>query len=79
MQVSMEEYARERIHIGCLVQIENSVTWDNCSASVGMPHDANSYPVDGIFNLHLTTIIPVDSYSLNAVFHLMVFHQLKTI
>ena len=49
---------RKRIHSGCLVGIENSVKWDNCSASLGklklvMP---NSYPRDGIFNLTLITI-----------------------
>ena len=49
MQLSKEGYARERIHNGSSVQIENSV----------MP---NSYPRDGIFNQHLTTI--KDSYIL---------------
>ena len=33
MQLSKEEYARTRIHNGCLVQIESPVTQDNCSAS----------------------------------------------
>ena len=45
-------YASKRIHNGCLVQIENSVT----------PDTYNSYPGDGIFNPYLTTI--KDSYSL---------------
>ena len=34
MQFSKEEYARKRIHKGCLVQIESPVTQDNCSATV---------------------------------------------
>ena len=44
-----------RIFNGCEVLIENSVTRDNCS---------NSYPHDGIFNLHQTTIIDSFSYIL---------------
>ena len=40
MQLSKEEYARKRIHNGCLVQIESPVTQDNCSASLGKPRDA---------------------------------------
>ena len=40
MQLSKEDYARKRIHNGCLVQTESSVTQDNCSASVGKPRDA---------------------------------------
>ena len=55
MQLSKEEYARKRIHNGSSVQIENSITW----VSLVMP---NSYPGDGIFNQHLTTI--KDSYIL---------------
>ena len=31
MQLSKEEYARKRIHNGCLVQIESPVTQANCS------------------------------------------------
>ena len=42
---------------GCSVRIENSVTRDNCSASLVM---SNSYPGDGIFNPHFETI--KDSY-----------------
>ena len=62
MQLSKEEYARKRIHNGFSVYIENSVTRVTVrhhSASLVMP---NSYPSDGIFNQHLTTI--KDSYSL---------------
>ena len=36
-----ENYARKRIQNGCLVRIENSITRNNCSASLG-------YPCDGI-------------------------------
>ena len=43
MQLSKEEYARKRIH-GRLVQIESPVTQDNCSASLGKPHDAEQLP-----------------------------------
>ena len=55
-----EEYARKRICNDCSVQIEYSVTWDNCSASLVMP---NSYPCDWIFNPNVTTI--KDSYILS--------------
>ena len=51
MQLSKKEYARKRIYNGSSVRIENS--------SRMMP---NSYPCDGIFNQHLTTI--KDSYIL---------------
>ena len=44
MQLSKEVYARKRIHNGCLVQIENSITWGNCSASLGKPDDAEQSP-----------------------------------
>ena len=40
MQLSKEEYARKRICNGRSVWIENSVTQDNCLASLGNPHDA---------------------------------------
>ena len=40
MQLSKEEYARKRIHNGCLVQIESPVPPDNCSASLGKLRDA---------------------------------------
>ena len=57
MKLSKEEYARKRIHNGSLVQIENSVT------RVTLRHHlANSYPCDGIFSQHPTTI--KDSYIL---------------
>ena len=46
--VERRVYARKTINNGCSVRIENSVTRDN------------SYPRDGIFNQHLTTI--KDSY-----------------
>ena len=62
MQLSKEEYARKRIHNGSSVQIENRVTQvtnRHHSASFAMP---NSYPRNGIFNPHLTTI--KDSYTL---------------
>ena len=51
--LSKEKYARKRIHNGCVVQTENSVTRDNCSASLGKSRDADH---DGIFNPHLTAI-----------------------
>ena len=44
MQLSKEEYARKRIHNGCLVQIESPVTRDNCSASLGKSRDAEQLP-----------------------------------
>ena len=62
MRLLKEEYARKRIHYGSSVQIENSitrVTVRHHSTSLAMP---NSYPRDGIFNQHLTTI--KDSYNL---------------
>ena len=64
MQLSKKDYARKRIHNGCQLRIENSVTRDNCSASRGLQ---NSDPRDGIFNLHLTTI--KDSYNLFLCFY----------
>ena len=77
MQLLKEENARKRIHNGSLVQIENSVTQITVrhhSASLMMP---NSYPCDGIFNQHLTTIIDshillplcgmIDQYDCNIV------------
>ena len=65
MRLSKEEYARKRIPNGSSVQIENTrVTVRHHSASLVMP---NSYPRDGIFNQHLTTImdsyIGIDGYS----------------
>ena len=51
IQLSKEEYARKRIHNGCLVQIESPVTQDNCSASLRKSQDA-----DRIFNPQLTAI-----------------------
>ena len=40
----------------CSVRIENSVTRDNCSASLGKLRDAGRLIRDGIFNRHLITI-----------------------
>ena len=34
MQLLKEEYARKRLHNGCLMQIESPVTQDNYSASL---------------------------------------------
>ena len=62
MQLSKEEFARQRIHNGSSVQIENSIsriTVLRHSTSLVLP---NSFPRDGIFNQHLTTI--KDSYIL---------------
>ena len=36
---------KKRINNGCSVQIENSVTQDNCMASVGKPRDAEQLPL----------------------------------
>ena len=44
MQLSKEEYARKRIHNGCLMQIESPVSQDNCSESLGKPRDAEQLP-----------------------------------
>ena len=44
MQLSKEEYARQRIHKGCLVQSESPAIQDNCSASLGKPRDAEQLP-----------------------------------
>ena len=44
MQLSKEEHERKRIHNGCLVQIENTVTQNNCSASLGKPRDVEQLP-----------------------------------
>ena len=41
---SMQEYARKRICNGRSVRIDNSVTRDNCSASLGKPRDAKQLP-----------------------------------
>ena len=65
MQLSKEEYARKRIHNGSSVQIENSVTRvtvRNHEARQVMP---TSYPREGIFSRHLTTI--KDFYNLTHV------------
>ena len=56
MQLSKEEYARKRIHIGCLVRLENPVTQYNCLASLGKLRDAEQLPRDTIFNPILTAI-----------------------
>ena len=44
MQLSKEKYARKSIHNGCLVRIENPVTQDNCSASLGKSRDTEQLP-----------------------------------
>ena len=44
MQLSKEEYAREKTHNGCLVQIECPVTQDKWLASLGKPCDAEQLP-----------------------------------
>ena len=44
MQLSKEEYARKKIHNGCLVRTEILVTQNNCSASLGKPRDAEQLP-----------------------------------
>ena len=56
MQLSKEEYTRKRIHNGFEVLIKNSITWVTArhhSTNLVMPY---SYPCDGIFNQHLTTL-----------------------
>ena len=40
MLLSKEEFASKRIHNGCSVRTENSVTQDNCSASLSKLADA---------------------------------------
>ena len=60
MQLTKEEYAGKRIGNGRSVRIENPslrITVRHHEACLVMP---NSYPDDGIFNLHFTTI--KDSY-----------------
>ena len=49
----------------CLVQIENSITHVNCSASQACLVMLSNYPSDLIFNLQLTTI--KDSYLIELV------------
>ena len=56
MLLRKEGYAIKRIHNGCAVQLKIpslGITIRHHSASLVMP---NSYPRDGIFNTHLTTI-----------------------
>ena len=81
MQLSKEEYARKRIHNGSSVQIENSVTQvtvQHYSASLVM---LNSYPRDGIFNQHFTTIkdsyilYPGDYYGVIVIIFYFLFFQ----
>ena len=45
MQLAEAEYARKRIHNGYVMHIENSVAWDNCSALLGKPHEAEQLPL----------------------------------
>ena len=56
MQLSKEEYAKIKIHNGSSVEIENSVTRVTARHHSTNPVMSNSYPHDGIFNQHLTTI-----------------------
>ena len=65
MQLSKEEYASKRIHNGSSVQIENSVTRVTVRHHEACQVMPNSYPFEGIFNQHLTTI--KDSYHLFTV------------
>ena len=51
MQLSKEEYARKKIHNGCLMQIENPVTQDNCSASLDKLRDAEQLPFVTVFSI----------------------------
>ena len=44
MQLLNNEYTRKKIHNGCEVRIENSITQDNCSASLGKSHDTEQLP-----------------------------------
>ena len=44
MHLSKERYTRKGIHNDCSVRIENSVTQDNCSASLGESRDAKQLP-----------------------------------
>ena len=60
MQLLKEEFARKRIHNGSSVQIENAVTQVTVRHHSASLVKLNSYPGDGIFNQHLTTI--KDSY-----------------
>ena len=56
MQLSKEEYATKRICNGFPVRIENSISRDNYSASLGKPCDAEPLPSWQNFNPHLTII-----------------------
>ena len=56
MQLSKEKYARKRIHNGCLMQTESTVTQDNCSASLGKPRDAEQLASWQNSNPQLTAI-----------------------
>ena len=58
LQFLKEEYARKRIHNGCLVRITNSVSQDNCSASLGKPLMPNNYPRDGPQPLKILIALP---------------------
>ena len=74
MQLSKEEYARKRIHNGISVQIENTVTWVTVRHQEACRVMPNSYPSDGIFSQHLTTM--KDPYKLVHV-HMCCMPQIK--
>ena len=44
MQFSREDYARKRICNGSSIWIENFLTRDNCSTSLGKPRHAEQLP-----------------------------------
>ena len=52
MQLLKDEYARKRIHNGCLVQIENT----SLRITVRHPEASKQLPSDRNFNLKLKTI-----------------------
>ena len=59
MPLSKEEYAKERINNGCSVWIKNSVTQDNCLASLGKPHDAEQLSVWRNFQLYAQQLLNI--------------------
>ena len=77
--MSKEEYARKRTCNGRSVRIENSVTRDNCSASLGKPRDAEQLPRDGIFSPYLTAIkeSSEQNQSFCTVLPLIVLHEIS--
>ena len=73
MQLSKEMYGRKRIHIGCSVRIENSVTQDNYSASLGKPRGENSVTEFSIRSEQSIKIIIVLEVRVPAIKHLFLF------